>query len=210
MILGREACLKVFKKVKFIREEYKLYILGANINVLSIQDLETVISQMYGVKFVKTQVAFDGEYLRGMMERWPDHVKIRVRQDQSEDQKRFTAVKEMCHVVVDEKEDWSVDGVSTITSLLYDWALETDEEAQRATHSEMLAEVAALELLYPFECRAGDLKLLAEDATTPTKIATYHKMPIRMVSRALTLDYHTDFAGSIWAEIESENQDKVA
>lgn len=204
MFLNEERALEAFKKVKLIREHYRKMVVGADMNVLSVEDLQWVIEDMYECKITKMQVPFEGLYVRGVMERHNGNVTIRIQQGLSDDWKRFTAVKELCHVAIDEKEDWSVNGVATIKDLLLEYALESDTEADRVTQSEVFAELAALELMYPFECREGDRQKIKNGTATVITIANHHKMPASMVSRVLTEQYHTGIAGLLWEQIGHE------
>jgi hypothetical protein len=46
-------------------------------------------------------------YLRGLVERYEDKARILIRAGHGEEWMRFTAAKELCHIAIDEKEDWS-------------------------------------------------------------------------------------------------------
>jgi Zn-dependent peptidase ImmA (M78 family) len=198
MIVSTDLAHAVFKKVKYIREEYRRTVLNGDANVISVESLQRVIEGMYRFKIQKSLVPFEGEFIRGMMERWHDRLQIWVRANQSPDWLRFTATKEMCHGVIDEEEDWSVKGVGTLEDILVEYRLVEGEAAARATQSEIFAELAAIELLYPFECREADIQALARNETTLVKIAGYHGIPTAMVGRALSPSHH-EFASRFWA-----------
>lgn len=200
MLLDSDKAVVVFKKVQHIQEEYARYVLGGATNYISIEDLQKVIEQMYNLEIIKKHVAYEGEFLRGLVERYDDKAIIRVRMGMPEDWKRFTAVKEMCHVVIDEPEDRSIFGVDTLKDLLVEFSVENNEEAQKATQSEVFAEIAAVELLYPFDNRAADSRKLVDGETTFTAIATYHKIPTLMVQRAHDNWYH-EMAATIWGRV---------
>ncbi|TBZ94474.1 hypothetical protein [Rhizobium leguminosarum] len=202
MMINETKARSVFKKVQQVHQEYRAYVIGGVPVLLSVEDLYRVVSQMYGLTINKTQVIFDGEFVRGLVERYPERVEVRVRSSQAVVWKRFTAVKELCHVIIDEKEDWSTDGVETIRDLLVEYFMTDGEEAAKVSQSEMLAEIAAIELLYPFEYRDGDLKKLAAQHTTIAKIADQHGIPGVMVGRALEEHYHANVASMLWTELD--------
>lgn len=208
MLVNDDKMKAVYKKVKFIREEYRQYVIGNDTTYISIEDLQHIIAGMYGLEIRKTEVPGQPEFIRGMMERWGKLIKIRLRRGQEYDWKRFTAVKEMCHAVIDEQEDWSTEGVSTIIDLLFEFALESmeheAEEANRVSQSEVLAEVAALEILYSFEFRDRDRKRIEDKQATVETIAAEHGIPVAMISRALAKTYHQDIATPLWTAIELE------
>ncbi|ESY63130.1 MULTISPECIES: hypothetical protein [Mesorhizobium] len=201
MLLSRERALTIFKKVQHIREHYRANVLAGDANVVSVADLQWVVQDMYNLKIQMTQVPFEGAFIRGLIERRDGEVLIRVQQNMPDDWKRFTAVKEMCHVVNDEPEDWSLDGVGTLKDLLREYAFEADQEAHRATQSEEFAEIAAIELLYPFECRVNDRELLKGDKTSLVKIATYHNIPVAIVGKAVDKHHHENIAKTIWDDL---------
>lgn len=203
MIISGEKALEAFKKVHHVREEYATYVRGAELNRISVEDLYAVVANMYDIPIVKKGVTFEGNFLRGLMERYERNIIIRVRANQPEDWLRFTAVKELCHVIIDEREDWSVDGVRTIEDLLMEYFANIGDVAKGVSQSEMLAEIAALELLYPYECREADLLKLTKNETSNVKIANYHRVPTTMISRALDAHYHMTIAGPIWQQILS-------
>lgn len=201
MIVSRDLAINVFKKVKHIREEYRQTVLAGDANVISIEDLQWVVERMYDLKIEKRLVPFVGEFIRGMVERWADRLLVSVRAGQSVEYTRFTAVKEICHGVIDEKEDWSTHGTETLSDVLNEnLTSKPTEMAARATQSELFAELAAVELLYPYDCRVADKQKLELGTTTIVKIATYHKLPAAVVTRALSKG-HFDFAEMIWAEL---------
>lgn len=203
MIINRDKALAVFKKVRQVREEYQASTLAGDHPRLSIEDIYRVVSQAYNMQIIKTQVVFEAQFLRGMIERYADRALIRVRQDQEDDWKRFAAVKELCHVFIDEQEDWSTEGVHTIDDLLVEYAIRNGHESHRVTQSEILAEIAAIEIMYPYDHRCHDLEQLAERNTTQIRIATYFAIPKAIVSRALSENHHS-FATPLWESLNAE------
>jgi Zn-dependent peptidase ImmA (M78 family) len=204
MLIDREKAENAFRKVKFVREHYRAYILAPNMNVLSVEDLISVVASMYNTEIVRREVEFEAEFIRGMLLRYPDRAEIFVRRNLDNDLKRFTTVKEVCHIFLDEKEDWSPDGVQTITDLKNDIILD-DELAKPTSQSETVAELAAMELMYPYECRAGDKAGVANGQQSISKIALHHKMPSAWVERALSTRYQ-ELARDLWQSVNFEEE----
>jgi hypothetical protein len=108
--------------------------------------------------------------------------------------------------MIDEDDDWSSGGVETIQGLLREWEL-VDENGTGHTDpsdplkSEMLAEIAAIEMMYPREFRADDIAKIAAKATTIQKIALDHDLPAHPIELA---HRHHDILESCWTEIEAE------
>jgi hypothetical protein len=61
-----------------------------------------------------------------VVERYADRARILLRAGQGDDWMRFTATKELYHLAIDEKEDWSPRGHETIQSLLIEERLDLD------------------------------------------------------------------------------------
>jgi len=100
---------------------------------LSVEDLQWAIQDMYSVKIEKREVAFEGEFVRGLMERYEGRARILIRKNQEEDWIRFASIKELCQVAISEKEDWSVEGTKTLDALLYEVYL--DKHGDEKTNS---------------------------------------------------------------------------
>jgi Zn-dependent peptidase ImmA (M78 family) len=155
---------------------------------------------MYKLPITIYGVSFDADYTRGMLLRFNDRAVVYVRHQLESDWRRFTAVKEVCHIILDEQEDWSTDGVQTIADLQNDLTLER-ELGKATSQSETLAELAAIELMYPWECRMADLKKLANGETTEIKIALEQRMPPAMVSRALSPAFQR-ISSLLWSDVQ--------
>jgi len=153
---------------------------------VSIENLHRVFACLAGIHIRKLLVDFEGGSLRGNVERYEDHAIIHVRLSQSDYWQRFTVVKELCHVLLDEKEDWSTDVVETISGLLAFTGLNGEESAP--IRSEKLAEVMALELVYPLEYRAED-RAYIEAGGKVTEVSDNRKVPPLWVERALKPHY---------------------
>jgi hypothetical protein len=115
---------------------------------------------------------------------------------------RFASIKELCHVVIDEKDDWSPFGASTISTLLSDFYM-TKGLMAAVSRSEILAEIAAIELAYPHEYRIRDRQAYLDGTLTSGKIADFHKIPEVFVSRTQTDPYHNAM-GHMWGSIASD------
>lgn len=180
-----------YRKVKQIKEHMARYRLAPDRSKLSVEDLQWCISDMYGVEITKHEVAFEGEFLRGLVERYDSHARILIRAGQPDEWMRFTAVKELCHIAVDQREDWSAKGHETIQSLLLEDQLDQQEngDTQRAlaavtVQSERLAIIAATELMYPHQYRDIDLKEIEAGKTTLRKIALHFHVPEYVIGSA--------------------------
>jgi hypothetical protein len=189
----------VFRKIRQVKDEIKSYCLGGDRPDLSIVDLVYVAQQMYAVKITLEEVAFEGSFLSGLIERDAyGNARIFIKHADSYDM-RFAAIKEICHVIIDEKDDWSSFGASTISTLLSDYFM-TNGSMANVLKSEILAEIAAIELAYPYEDRIRDRSAYLGGSLTSAKISGFHKIPEVFVSRSQTERYHSTM-GHMWGGI---------
>jgi Zn-dependent peptidase ImmA (M78 family) len=190
-------CENVFRKVRNILDVRKQYCIE-NGNLTSVDDLLYVVEQAYGIKITRLDVAFDGKFLRGVCERYGDgNARILVRADQSEAEKRYVAVKELSHVIIDEKEDWSPQGESTISQYVMTEQMSGLVLASAEINSEALAQAAAIELLMPFDIRKDDARLVSEKKQTFSSLGLIYGLPPHIVAYAISEDY-TKFSTDIW------------
>lgn len=171
---------------------------------VSVENLRLIVERMTQLPIVKKEVPHQAVNVRGLMERYKDHVAIYIPDSLSEEQKRGALVKELCHPLIDEQQDFSVDGVETIRGLLKYTAVPFDGKESDQVKSEHLAEFVAIELLYPLEYRDGDRERIAKGATI-LDIAKKRGVPPNWVARAIDPRY-VDICRAIWKELEPAHQ----
>jgi hypothetical protein len=199
---------ETFRKVKAIQEHMHMCCLAPDRAKLSVEDLQWCIGDLYNIKIDKVEVAFEGAHVRGVVERYERRARILVRKNQEEDFVRFTTVKELCQIAVSEKEDWSVFGAKTLETLLYEVTLDlkdarTESDQKAPAHpiqSEKLAELAAIELMYPFKFRAADKEALEAGSTTLRALAVHFHTPEFVIGSALH-PKHLEMAQEFWSKI---------
>jgi hypothetical protein len=192
-----------FRKVRDIQDFIKTYGRAPLSTEVSVEDIQWAIEEKYGLKITLELIDFPGVHIRGMMERYQSgQANVFVRKNQASDVvvngywHRFIAVKEMAHLAIDEKEDWSVDGAETIEDLIDEHEMDRGSPPRDGIQSEVLAEIAAIELLYPWEYRQNDI----DSGKTPLELSNIHKVPLYVVQRALSAN-HMKRARALWNEI---------
>jgi hypothetical protein len=183
-----------FETAQRIKEHQDLYCLSPDRIPVSIDDLNYVVSDMYGLKIDLLDVAFQADFIRGMVERFAEgRVRISVRRSQDKDWKRFVAAKELCQIAIGEEETWSAEGTNTLEAMVLEGALGSEGESNGSTdpevESEYLAEFAAFEILYPAEFRPQDMKSLAEGSETQTSLSVHYDIPTYVVGVVLSERY---------------------
>jgi hypothetical protein len=125
-----------------------------------IENIERVVEAMTGLKIEKKEVETHGSIIRGLTERYDDRALILIRSDQPLEWKKYTAVKEYCHLVYDSQDEFEPNPLETLDQLVMRRGLDLDEAVSPAIISERIAELMALEIIYPLEVRAEDAAAL--------------------------------------------------
>ena len=204
MLLDPVKVTAVLNKVRVIREHMAQGFCEPG-PVLRVMDLHWAVGDAYGLTIEMLEVSFDGQHFRGKVERYEGQTaRILVRAHQPPEFMRFVSVKELCHLMNDEEDDWSALGTDTISNLMREWELWRNDgvghkEPADSLQSEFLAEIGAIELMYPFEYREADLAKLAAGTTTIAKIALEHEAPAYAIEQALA--HHETFK-EFWMAIE--------
>jgi hypothetical protein len=204
MQVSGEKAVSAFLKVKRLKEHWGTLLIAGDRETVSIEDYQYVIEDMYGLRIEKREVIFDGEHLRGMVERYRDNrARVLIWGGQPDRWKRFTAVKELTHLVIDEEEDWSVEGATTLDRLIYEIRVQNgDLTANFAIQSEILAMIAAIEILYPYAWRLDDAARRAAGEVTTEKLALEYNLPAAVVFRALHPE-HLHTCERLWNEVRA-------
>ena len=127
MLVSSEKIDFVLREVQRVKEHRELYLRNADRIPVSVKDLQWVIQDMNKITIEMVMVSFVAVHVRGSLERYEDgHARILVHEDQGESMRRFTTVKEMSHLIIDQEDDWSADGTDTIIELIMDASLSTN------------------------------------------------------------------------------------
>ena len=100
--------------------------------------------------------------------------------------------KELLHLVIDNDDDFNPYGDETLEYLVelghFGW-LNSGDPFAGFVQSEVVAEIAALEVLYPLRFRSADLKKLHDKDTTRAALGVIYEIPSQYVATALNDDY---------------------
>lgn len=169
---------------------------------VSVENIEKAVSIITDLRVEKYLVDFEAEAVRGAFERYPDHVKIYVRQNQPPVWVRFTVVKELSHALCDVPDTFSIDAVRTIQGLMDHQSFIPNEAMGEEVQSERIAELMAMELLYPFEFRDGDIEARKLGSETVRTLSNKRGIPGVWVERALEPAF-TKLAHAMWRILDS-------
>ena len=213
MLIQPEEITAVLNKVRIAREHLKTACPPHDEWVLSVMDFHWAVQDIYELEIEMLKVSFSADHVRGKVERYANkRARILIRAQQTPEFLRFVTVKELCHLMIDEEDDWSFMGVETIKGLLKEWELVGENgtghtDPSDPLQSEMLAEIAAIEMMYPREYRASDIGKIKAKETTLKKIAMQHDVPPYAIEQA---HRHHDMLEKCWCAIEAQIAGKGA
>jgi Zn-dependent peptidase ImmA (M78 family) len=173
---------------------------------LSVDELRDVVSDEFAVQIEIKLLDVETKAVYGFIERYADGQKacVYIVKNIPVRWKRLVGVKEICHVVVDEREDWNPDGYDTLQRLVTG-PLDLEAEENAAFRSEHIAELVATELLYPFENRKADRLAVAEGRLTVELLAGRYRLPVQIIERVLTPAYMS-MCEKQWAAVHASHQ----
>ena len=181
--------LDVFKKIKFVKEHRRLYVLNHDNIPASIDDLMWVVNDMYDADVEALEVPVEAIFFAGTLFRYNESKSfILVKKSYNIVWKRFIVAKELAHIIIDAKEDWCPDGVEVIdgmfSALRIEMGGDPDHQPDTKTQSEFVAEMVATEILYPYELRGTDSEDVASGKTSYTELEGRYEVPAVMIGRA--------------------------
>jgi len=158
-----------------------------------IDDMFTAVQEISGYSITMREVNFDAEHTHGRFERYKGNIaKIDVRAGLSVAEQRFVTAKELMHLIVDTREDYSPYGDQIIEELIDRGLLgkyNLASDISRPTASDVITEMAATEVLFPIQLRSAELSRVQRGETTYAKLATDYDVPNDCISRALNKSY---------------------
>ena len=176
--------IAAFKAAHYVTHYYWMHTDGDDYErkEVSIENIQKIVAVMTGTKIRKWIVAADSRFFRSFVERYSDGKDnhIYVMENEPIEWQRFGVVKELCHILIDQADDFQPDPRVTIEGLKTA-AGYFAESSPNEIDSEHLAEIIALELIYPVEHRRDDL----QSGKTPEEIAADRRLPDRYVYRGL-------------------------
>ena len=160
MLVDHEKLVSAFRKAQQINEAYKTYILDSSRLPISVDDLVSIVSDIYGIKINMKLVDFQSSHLRGMIEKiGTESVNIYIKKEQAAETIRFVTVKELSHSIIDEAEDWNPDGCGTIDGFIEaeQFTVKNGDDTPPLPpgyiQGEAIASAIAMEIMFPYDLR---------------------------------------------------------
>jgi len=173
----------------YARDEGKL--------AISVDAVTDYISEHCSVNIEIREVVFDAVHLKGRKETYNDgRVIIEIRSNLSDFWKRFAALKELMHILVDKDEDdLTPYGDVILEKLVLEGhiGILSGNGDEAPAQSELVAEIAAIEVIYPVDRRHADRNALASEDSeiTMSQLGLRYEAPGPIVSTALNEEYLT-------------------
>lgn len=165
---------------------------------VSVENIQKIVELMTGIKIEKFLVPSEGKFIRGFTDRNHSTAQIYIADNQSDEWKRQTTVKELCHILCDNEDEFQPNPKETIEHIIADEG-KFDEHSTPVAMSERIAEIVAIELLYPLELRDSDLVHLGEGASI-SALALTRKVPPRYIEIACN-EQHIKLSREIWKRL---------
>ena len=199
--------IKRFRIAVAVNHYYWAHLDGDDADGVRVDNLIKIAEIISGKEIDILDVDFEGQIIRSRLKRLADHAVIHVRKNQSENWKRFAVVKELCHTLCDVDDEWAADEEKALQELLGPEGLYLHSEQTPACQTEHIAEVMALELLYPKDFRDKDRKRIAEGESL-VAIAEERRVPAVYLQRALSPSYG-DACHELWEMCQGQKHPPI-
>ncbi len=176
-------------------EQYKLYSRAAGHTQRSVDDLEWLCGEYLGktVSVLDLQLAADELAIRGMFAALSDgSYEIYLLADLGERERRFVKCKELFHVVLDDENCRSMDIYAHLELATVAFSV-AGSNPESPVACEALAEIAAMEFLFPYAERVEVIERSGGNVDYPA-IATQYGIPQLYVEMYLSDPMMTEFA----------------
>lgn len=190
MIIKDNVLKETVSIAKTITEQYELFHITGNNPQKSIDYLIDIVKKNLTneINIVEVDISYDKSAIYSMCIIKPDNaIDIVIAEDLNYCWKRFAICKEIFHLLIDQPEYRTLDIELHTESVLIAFPKD-DAIPSTSVQVEFLAEVAAMEFLFPYKSRLMQLSTGAGNVNFP-EIAQKYKMPQIFVERYLTDNY---------------------
>ena len=176
------------KCVELANELCEYYNFDAMVNCTkkSLDDLirftRTFLGKDVQIKDLELRTNPDTTFRGVMLPRNDTHYEIYVLKEADEDLRRLVTCKELFQAALDSPDIRNLDLYDHISALVY----QDMQDPSLAVIAELMAEVAAMQFLYPYADRVEDIKRINEKQTSSEKIAESYGIPLFYVEKYLT------------------------
>lgn len=175
------------RKAKTTSEAYNLRFLDRNNTIRSIDNLVNLVKSEENkpIDILLMDLTHSGQAVRSLYVAYDNKYDIILLEGQNPCWNRFTLCKELFHVLLDADEYRNINVDSQVDEVMNTFYVNDSEPNQSAT-SEKLAEIAAMEFLFPYTSRKIELQ---SDVLEFRQIAEKYKIPQVLVEQYLSTSY---------------------
>lgn len=182
-------------KAAEVSHHYNLHHLGANDPQKRIDYLFqscAPLLQPRVIRILESEIDFAQSAVYSMCVLMDDKVDIVLAKDLNLCWRRYTVCKEVFHVLLDSEEHRNLD-IASVTEGVSVVFPSDDAHASPAVAAEFLAEIAAMEFLFPYVRRVQELA--APGAPNFKDIALKYRIPQKLVEKYLTANFIANLQG---------------
>lgn len=199
MDLDEKDVISCLAKAKEMIELYKLYTRVSNGSMRSVDEFEDLFCTYLDRKVVVNDLtlAADDSAIRGMFAALADGTyEIYLLAELPDRERRFVKCKELFHVVLDEDRSRSMDIYAHVEEAATSY-FKGDSSPTSPVVCEALAEIAAMEFLFPYEDRVA---VIAASDGSPNfeRVAAQYGIPQSLVEEYLSSHYMSEFGSITW------------
>lgn len=168
---------------------------------VSVDNIQWIIATLCNVQIESLELEFEGRFHRAFVERFDDGARnvIYVMKSEPGNWQRISTVKELCHILIDTPGDFQPDPCRTIEGIKDDGIIPFHEHSMNEVDSEALAEMIAMELVYPLEFRRADREAI-NDGATLSELSDKRKVPEKYIALG-TSKAHYDACMEVWKRL---------
>lgn len=198
MKLSKDKITNAVMCAQLVLKQNEVYDNNPNNLAISVDAVTDYITEHCEIEIEIREVVFEATHLKGRKETYNIDGKciviIEIRSNLSDFWKRFVAIKELMHIIVDkDDDDLTPYGDVILEKLVLEGhigVISGDGDSPPA-QSELVAEIAAIEVIYPISLRKEDADAIEDEESdiTPSKLGLKYEAPGPIVSTALNKEY---------------------
>lgn len=154
---------------------------------VDLEEISNIISEKTGLEIRYVLRGWDSRRIKGRLLRYRDKADIETANSLNPCWERFVRCKELCHLLLDEEDYYMSSPTELVNELLE--VVVPGYEPSKAVMSENLAELAAVELLFPMAMRGNFVDAITNEGWTNTRVAKVFRVPTLHIERALSASY---------------------
>ncbi len=201
----------VFLEVDRVRETLKAYCHHPDRVPVSLDDIEYAIAHEYHAEIEKKTWPFKSDLVRGLIRIYEPRrlgdklfAQTVIDSELNSAETRYFQTKELSHILLHHRENCTEDPTTIIAYFVHE-GTPLANGAGEAVKNEILADIAAYELLFPHELRQAARDRIAAGKDSVFSVADWLDIPERSVEYILD-DQYTKFSDHVWKIVAERAQ----